>query len=156
METSTISSSSVFRVSSLRLVILGAAISAAGCGANLAPILNINHAPVAGTPPGADATAYVHEAIVRGVQSRGWVVAQDAPGVVVATIHKDKYFATVDIPYTAADYSIIHRESAPDFKFDGQRIHKHYNHWVDRLKASIDAALIGPGAPGAPGAATKT
>ena len=135
-------------VSVIRFLVLGAALSAAaGCGANMAPILNINHAPVVGTPPGVDGTAYVHDAIVRAVTSRGWSVAQDAPGMVVATIRKETLFATVEIPYTATDFSIIHRESAPEFKYDGQRIHKHYNHWVDRLRASITAELQGPDAP---------
>ena len=133
----------------LSVVLLGAALSAAGCGANLAPVLIVNHNPVVGTPPGVDGAAYVHEAIVRGVTSRGWAVEQDVPGMVVATIRKEKLFATVEIPYTATDFSIIHKASAPDFKFDGQRIHKHYNHWVDRLRASITAELLGPGAPGA-------
>ena len=120
--------------------------SAMGCGANLAPVLNINHAPVVGTPPGVDATAYVHDAIVRAVNSRGWQVAQEAPGVVTATIRKDRFYAAVDIPFTATDYSIIYKDSGPDFRYDGQRIHKHYNHWVDRLRASINAELLGPGA----------
>ncbi|HVR61572.1 MAG TPA: hypothetical protein VMU50_06715 [Polyangia bacterium] len=133
-------------VSATRFLVLGAALSAAGCGANLAPVLTINHAPVVGTPAGVDQTAYVHDAIVRAVASRGWVVAQDVPGMVVATIHREALFVTVEIPYTATDYSIIHRESSPEFKFDGQRVHKHYNHWVDRLRASITAELLGPGA----------
>lgn len=113
----------------------------------MAPILSVNHAPVVGTPPGVDQVAYVHDAIIRAVTGRGWAVTQDAPGMVVATIRKEKLFATVEIPYTANDFSIIHRESAPEFKYDGQRIHKHYNHWVDRLRASITAELLGPGAP---------
>ncbi len=144
--------------SAARLLLLGVALSAAGCGANLSPVLIVSHTPITTTPPGVDGTAYVHEAILRAVVSRGWQVTQDAPGVVVATIRKEKLFATVDIPYTASDFSIVHRESAPELKFDGQHIHKHYNHWVDRLRASIVAELAGPRAPGpvAPAATTKT
>ena len=134
--------------SALRVVVLGAALSAAGCGANLAPVLTINHAPVVGTPPGVDGAAYVHESILRAVQRRGWMVEQDVPGMVVATIRRDTLFATVEIPYTATDFSIVHKASAPGFKFDGQRIHKHYNTWVDNLRVSITAELLGPGAPG--------
>lgn len=137
----------------LRIVLLGAALAAAGCGANLAPVLNVTHNPVVGTPPGVDGTAYAHEAIVRAVNKRGWAVEQDVPGMVVATIRRDQLFATVEIPYTATDFSIVHKASAPGFKFDGQRIHKHYNTWVENLRASIAAELIGPGA--APGAVKK-
>jgi len=136
-------------VGALHLIVVGAALAAAGCGANLSPVLNLTHVPVATVPPGVDPTAFVPECIVRGVASRGWQVKQDAPGVVIATIQRADLSATVDIPYTATDYSILHRESSPGFKFDGQRIHKHYNQWIDRLRASIEQELHRPrGAPG--------
>ncbi|HEX3696875.1 MAG TPA: hypothetical protein VH374_15960 [Polyangia bacterium] len=128
----------------LRLLALGATLIVVGCGANMSPVLAPAHVPVVAPPPGVDGTARVHEAIVRALVSRGWQVVQDAPGVVTARVEREKYFAVVDIPYTAAEYSIIHKESAPAFKFDGQHIHKHYNTWVSRLEAAINAELIKP------------
>jgi hypothetical protein len=137
----------------LRAVVLGAAFFAAACGANLAPVLNLEHVPVAGTPAGVEPMTYVHDSILRGVRSRGWTVASEAPGVVTATITKGELSATVDIPYTGADFSIIRRDSSPAMKFDGTRIHKHYNQWIDRLRASIDQELRRPaGAPPGPAA----
>jgi hypothetical protein len=124
-----------------RAFVLGAALFGAACGANLAPVLNVEHAPLAGTPAGTEPSAHAHEAILRAVRSRGWTVAADAPGVVTASIEKGALAATVDIPYTASDYSIIHKSSSPALKFDGTRIHKHYNLWVDRLRASINEEL---------------
>lgn len=134
----------------VRGLIVAALLFASACGANLAPVLNVSHAPVVGVPPGADPTAYVHEAIRRAVASRGWTIAAEAPGVVTATIAKDEVKATVDVLYTATDFSIVYRDSSPALKFDGTRIHKRYNHWVDRLRASITAELTKPtiGAPG--------
>ena len=124
-----------------RAFVLGAALFGAACGANLAPVLNVNHAPLAGTPAGTDPSAHAHDAILRAVRSRGWTVAADAPGVVTASIEKGDLKATVDIPYTATDYSVIHKASSPALKFDGTRIHKHYNLWVDRLRTSINEEL---------------
>ena len=121
--------------------VLGAALFGAACGANLAPVLNGSHTPLTGTTAGTDPAAHAHEAILRAVRSRGWTVAADAPGVVTASIEKGALAATVDIPYTASDYSIIHKSSSPALKFDGTRIHKHYNLWVDRLRASINEEL---------------
>jgi hypothetical protein len=128
----------------LRLLALGVTLSVLGCGANLAPVLAPAHVPVVAPPPGVDGTARVHEAIVRALRSHSWAVVQDAPGVITARVERDKFFAVVDIPYTAAEYSIVHKESAPAFKFDGQHIHKHYNNWVRGLSASINAELLKP------------
>jgi hypothetical protein len=129
---------------SFRLLLLGATLTVVGCGANLAPVLTPTHVPVVAPPPGVDGTARVHTAILRALASRGWIVAQDAPGLVTARIDRDGYFAVVDIPYTAADYSITHKDSAPAFKFDGQRVHKHYNHWINNLVSTINAELLKP------------
>lgn len=132
-------------------LVVAAVLWASACGANLSPVLNVSHAPVAGVPGGVDPTAYVHDAIRRAVLSRGWTVAAEAPGVVTATIMKDGLSATVDIPYTATDFSIVYRDSA-GLSYDGTRVHKRYNHWVDRLRASISAELSKPTTPtaGAP------
>jgi hypothetical protein len=128
----------------LRIVLLGAALGVAGCGANLSPVLNVSHAPVVGVPPGTDPAVFVHESIIRAIANKGWTVASDAPGVVTASIQKDELKATVDVTYTATDYSIMYKSSSPSLKFDGTRIHKRYNFWVDRLRAQINAELQKP------------
>lgn len=133
-----------------RVFVVGVALFGAACGANLAPVLNLNHVPLAGTPAGVEPSTYAHEAILRAIRSRGWVLVQDAPGVVTASIQKDVNSATVDIAYTATDYSIVHKASSPGLKFDGTRIHKHYNLWIDRLRASINQELTRPPVPAAP------
>ena len=80
-------------------------------------------------------------AILRGIAARGWSVDKEQPGIVTATVRKGELFAQADIAYDAQTYSIRHKNSAPGFKFDGQRIHKRYNHWIDRLRASIQQEL---------------
>jgi hypothetical protein len=126
---------------SLGLALLGAGVG--GCAANLSPVLNPSHVPIVGVPGGGRA---VHDAIIRAVADKGWTLAGDAPGVVRASIQKDTFMATVAIAYTGSEYSITY-ESSSNLKFDGTRIHKRYNLWVDRLRAQINAELQKPATP---------
>jgi hypothetical protein len=130
-------------VLSLGLALLGAVAGVSGCGANLSPVLNPSHVPIAGVPGGGRA---VHDAILRAVADKGWTLAGDAPGVVRASIQKDTFMATVAIAYTGTEYSITY-ESSSNLKFDGKRIHKRYNVWIDRLRAQINVELQKPAAP---------
>jgi hypothetical protein len=131
-------------VFSIGLALL-AATGAVGCGATLAPILNPSHVPVVGAPAGNDRA--VHDAIVRAVLNKGWTVAGDSPGVVKASLQKEAIAATVVIAYTGSEFSITHESSSPSMKFDGTRIHKHYNTWVANLRAQIVTELQKPIAP---------
>jgi len=123
------------------VVVATALLSLAGCGANMAPVLNIANTPVTGAPPGGDPTPFVRQAILRGIASRGWTVDEEKPGLITTTVRKNELFAQVDVTYTPQAFSITYRNSAPGMKFDGERIHKRYNLWIDRLRASIVSEL---------------
>jgi hypothetical protein len=112
-----------------------------GCGANMAPLLNVANTPITGAPPGVDPTPFVRQSILRAIAARGWTVDEERPGVITTTVRKGDLFATVDVAYTGQAFSITRRDSAPGFKFDGENIHKRYNHWIDRLRASITQEL---------------
>ncbi|HTA18480.1 MAG TPA: hypothetical protein VK989_04270 [Polyangia bacterium] len=126
-------------------IALLAAAGVTGCGATLGPVLNPSHVPVVGATAGNDRA--VHDAILRAIVNKGWTVAGDAPGVVRASIQKETLTATVAIAYTGSEFSITHESSSPGLKFDGTRIHKHYNTWVNNLRAQITAELQKPVAP---------
>ncbi|HEX4403364.1 MAG TPA: hypothetical protein VH560_00945 [Polyangia bacterium] len=131
-------------VFSIGLALLTAT-GAVGCGATLGPVLNPSHVPVVGATAGNDHA--VHDAILRAVVDKGWTIASDAPGVVRATIQKEALTATVAIAYTGSEFSITHESSSPALKFDGTRIHKHYNTWVANLRGQINVELQKPIAP---------
>lgn len=118
------------------------------CGANLSPVLNIEHAPIVAPAGGPQALPVVHDAILRALSSRTWVVDSDMPQSITASVSRSGHSATVRIVYGTDSYSIGYVASSPGLKFDGALIHKRYNHWVDRLRASIDEALRAP--PGQP------
>jgi hypothetical protein len=113
------------------------ALALVACGANMAPLLNVANTPIAGAPPGVDPTPFVRQSILRAIASRGWTVDEERPGIITTTVRKNDLFAQVDVAYTGQAFSITRRDSAPGFKFDGENIHKRYNLWIDRLRASI-------------------
>lgn len=120
------------------LVLVGLSV---GCGANLAPVLEVDNAPVA-PPAGVAATReLVHDAIIRALASRTWAVVEDDADGIVAEVSAGGHSASVLVRYDARSYS-IHRVSSSDgLKYDGTRIHRRYNHWIDRLRASIGQEL---------------
>jgi hypothetical protein len=126
------------------------------CGANLSPVLNVEHAPIIAPAGGPQALPVVHDAIIRALIARTWVVDADEPQSITASVSRSGHSATVRIVYGTNSYSIQHAGSSPGLKFDGVMIHKRYNHWVDRLRASIDQelqAVPGPPPAGQPVAA---
>lgn len=121
------------------------------CGANLAPVLNVQNAPIAvAPPPGVDPGAHARQSILRAIAGRGWTIDSEQPGLITTTVRRNELFATVDVAYTPTAFSITYRNSAPEMKYDGERVHKRYNHWVDRLRASIQSEFNRAAAPGAP------
>ncbi len=112
-----------------------------GCGANLAPVLQVQNAPVA-PPAGVTATrVLVHDAIVRALVSRTWVVVEERADGIVAKVSSGGHDASVLVKYDEHTYSISYVSSSPGLKYDGTNIHRRYNHWIDRLRASIDQEL---------------
>ena len=130
--------------SSLSWVLVSFALITAGCGANLAPVLEVRSEPVtlpSGTAPTAPA---VRDAIVRALAHRGWTVVSEQGPAITARVQAMGHWAIARIDYTGSAYSITRVDSSPGLKFDGERIHRHYNHWIDRLRASIAEELAIP------------
>ncbi len=123
------------------LLLLPALPLASGCGMNMAPVLDIQRSPV--TLPGgyAPSPARTRDAILRGLVSKGWAVDREEGQSIVASINVRGHSATVGIDYDASSFSIHYVTSSEGLKYDGVEIHRRYNHWVDRLRASINQAI---------------
>jgi len=131
----------------LAMLLFGAQANTA-CGFNVAPVYDVQQAAVV-TQSGAPATTeFVRAAIVRALVTKRWNVISEQPGVIVATVTSGGSSATIQIDYSATDYSIHHQESSPSMKFDGVKIHKHYNNWIKMLNNQI-IKFMGEGDPGA-------
>ncbi|ALM51368.1 DUF4148 domain-containing protein [Halomonas huangheensis] len=78
----------------------------------------------------------VRQAIVDAAENRGWVIIGDQQNEITAAIDVRTHQATVRIPYSSSDYSIIYKNSI-NLDHRGDRIHRNYNHWVDNLDQDI-------------------
>jgi len=89
--------------------------------------------------------AKVREAVVKAAQISKWIVDQDAPGLLVATDSiKGKHSLTVEVKYSATQFSIDYRDSS-NLNYatgpGGPVIHPAYNKEVKALLDSINAGL---------------
>lgn len=88
-------------------------------------------------------TEDVRRAIMTGTQPFGWVVEQDAPGLVQIRYTKEgRHWAQVRISYDASSYQISYVATSESLKHskddNGQTvIHPTYNLWVRNLVARI-------------------
>ncbi len=130
----------------LRGLVLLSALGALGaCGANLAPVMDVRNAPVvlpAGMPP---SPALTRDAILRAIVAKHWTIDGENGQTIVTSVSSGGHSATVRIDYDAAYYSITYLKSSAGLKYDGQNIHRRYNHWIDRLREAINRSIAQTG-----------
>jgi hypothetical protein len=116
---------------------------ASGC-MRQAALQNLTAMPVMGLNGQSLSQAKVREAILAGVNARGWVARELTPGVITATLTVRAHRAEVDIPYDGKSYSIVYKSSSNlDYNAAEQTIHNQYNNWILYLKEDIDIRLAG-------------
>ena len=110
----------------------------AGC--TTAPILNVDNTAVSSASGKALTRDQVRSAIIRAGSALGWQMKDEAPGMLVGTIHLRTHTAVVAIPYSTTSYSIKYRSST-NLDENGGTIHKNYNGWIQNLTRGINAQL---------------
>lgn len=116
-----------------------AALALAGCrSATLQPVQTNAYA--------AD-KATVERAIIDGCLERGWSPKKISDSEIEATLHVRAHTAVVRIPYSAAGYEIIYKDST-NLNYDpvSQSIHSNFVNWVANLNRSISKRLSMPAA----------
>lgn len=78
----------------------------------------------------------VRQAITDAATSLGWVIVADHGNEITAVIDVRTHQATVSIPYSSNDYSIIYKNSI-NLDHSGDMIHRNYNRWVANLDQQI-------------------
>ncbi len=109
-------------------------------GACSSPLFEIRDNPIeAGTtmPVTMD---QVSTAIMDAGKGLGWKMTLIKKGEISGLYQTAKQNATVAIPYTTKQYSILYKNSS-NFKYDGTKIHKRYNDLVTGLDAAIRREL---------------
>jgi hypothetical protein len=125
------------------------ALAAAQAGAQRAPVPIVNHENVlVQAPSGRSATADdVKKAIVAAASATGrkWVIAEQAPGHLVATYQVRTHTVSTDIRYSASQFSVAYKDSinmkyGPGSSGAGV-IHPFYNQWVNEFIQAIRTEL---------------
>jgi len=122
----------------LGLIIAACILLVAACAP--APVLNISNAPVqtgSGQKASLDA---VGKAIIRAGVTLGWQMKTVKPGNIVGTLNLRGHTAVVDVTYDTQTYNITYKDST-NLKYNGERIHKNYNGWIQNLDRDIRAQL---------------
>lgn len=110
-----------------------------GCRGTV-PIQNVGNASVANAANKPVSAADVRGAIVRAGAGLGWVMKDAGPGRLTGTLSLRTHIAEVDIPYSAANYSITNKGST-NLNQSGNMIHPNYNGWIQNLTKAINAQL---------------
>jgi hypothetical protein len=126
---------------SFKWLLVSFLLATAGCGANLAPVLDVQNAPVITAHGVVSTPLLVRDAIVRALASRTWQIVREEKQEIEATVSAGGHSATALVQFDERSYSITRVSSSPGLKYDGTRIHRRYNHWIDRLRASINEEL---------------
>lgn len=123
---------------SLRLVVLSVSIALlVGCGGGLAPVLQIESAAAVDSRGAPMAAAQVQQVVYAGLLAKQWNIDNAGPGYFIATTRTGEHFATVRVDYGDGGYAIHYVNASPSLRFSGDRIHRRYNNWIDRLDSAI-------------------
>ena len=104
----------------------------------MAPVYNQQTTP-SEAPPGAT-LEQVTEAIKQAGLSLGWRMKEKAPGHIIGTLRLRRHQAVVEILFDTEGYSITYLDSV-NLKYDGAKIHRNYNSWVQNLSNAIYAQV---------------
>ena len=107
------------------------------------PVLNVQNQSIhQASIPGKDLTEkQIETAILQACKDRGWIAKVASPGSIQADLSLRSFFAAVEIKYDTTQYSINYMDSK-NLNYDGARINRHYNSWVNNLSKSINANLF--------------
>ena len=121
------------------LTVLAFAFASPGLAARNVPIQSYGNANLSAY--GGFTAVQVGDAIIRGGATIGWHMNKVSPELITATVTERRHSVTVDIQYSAKEYTIKYRDSV-NMRAEGGTIHSSYNRWVERLKRNIDAEII--------------
>lgn len=146
------------RVGTLVVVCLAGVLSLWACKS--ATVQNFTDVPVVTASRASDGDDVVRNAVLGAGEKLKWEMTEPAPGEIVGTYTVGGHKVEVSIPYNAAQYSILYKNSE-QMKFQDGMIHPKYNVWVGALNREIQARLgsggetIAMGQPAKPAQDTK-
>jgi hypothetical protein len=125
-----------------------------------------NVAPTPHSAPVATSLATISASIRLAANNRGWIITEEAPGIMLASLHVRTHTAMVTIGFDESNYWIEYRDSVnldynPNDRrktktrraMKGPRIHRNYNTWVAELATNIETQTKFPPKPNLTGPA---
>lgn len=126
------------RIFSKFVIFTGVVLLVAACSGRVAPVYNVVQAPL--EVPRSVSMAALDKTIRVAAANRGWTVKRKGRGKIEARIAVRDHVAVIKITYSRRQYSIQYQDSQ-NLKYDGSRIHKNYNSWVQLLANDINARV---------------
>lgn len=85
----------------------------------------------------------MRNAITQALAGRGWVISDERPGAIDATLNVRRHTARITIAYDEGSFDIGYLGST-NLKYDKrasgtEKIHKNYNSWIHNLVQDISA-----------------
>lgn len=102
-----------------------------------APVLNIHNAAFPEYDKASLSMKQIEGAIVIAGTGLGWIMTPVADGHIVGTLNLRSHQAVVDVTFNQDDYNIDYKSSA-NLKYNGTKIHKNYNGWIQNLSTAIN------------------
>ncbi len=111
-----------------------------------AQIYQVKEAPVQTATGKVPTVEQVQKIIIESGVKQGWVMALVKPGEVQGTRNVRIHSATVTIPFTSKNYSILYKDST-NLKYNAANhtIHQEYTYWIQELDNEIRARLTAAG-----------
>jgi hypothetical protein len=110
------------------------------------PIINYENVQIT-SPTGQLTTEQVKAAILSAAGAKQWLLSDQGPGRMLATLHvRGKHTVVTEIIYSQDKFSILYKDSmnmkyAPGLDGKGL-IHPFYNRWAQDLKEAIRTSLL--------------
>lgn len=117
---------------SKRILIVLLTLSLIAC--KTVPIYNARHIPISPRPSATENE--IEEAIWSAGRRLEWYIKKVGPGEMLGLYRKRTHTATVSISYDRTQFSITYQDSE-NLKYDGSKIHKNYNVWIQTLAEKI-------------------
>jgi hypothetical protein len=86
--------------------------------------------------PADVALEQVTTAIKQAGAGLGWQMIDKGPGKIEGRLNLRAHIAVVSITFDTKNFSIFYEDST-NLNYDGTRIHKNYNGWIQNLEKAI-------------------
>ncbi len=109
-------------------------------GFKLAPVYNVENAPVPSRPDRQLRLDEVEQAIIGAGSKLNWKMTREGEGRLTGTLDLRRHTALVNITFDLLQFSVTYRDST-NLRYENGQIHHNYNEWIRNLETEIKRSL---------------